>query len=181
MTCAMSPCWRITSLTKKTGSSTTAPRGTARERHSAMVVSSSPKKSVRRGALLGCGVVGLARAAVDAAEQEGHRHHVERLVETGNTHAPEAGPAAAAAVCGAGRARRGQTAARYGRAIEGIRTFCAPGRVNLIGEYTDLAGGLVLPAALELGVTIEARRADTIRLSSRERPGEVNIAADGSS
>src|SRR5262249_7457888 len=104
-----------------------------------------------------------------------------RLVETGNTHAPEAGPAAAAAVCGAGRARRGQTAARYGRAIEGIRTFCAPGRVNLIGEYTELARGLLLPAALERGVTIEARRADTIRLSSRERPGEVNIAADGSS
>ena len=30
------------------------------------------------------------------------------------------------------------------------RSFWAPGRVNLIGEYTDLAGGLVLPAALDL-------------------------------
>ncbi|HEU5211618.1 MAG TPA: galactokinase [Gaiellaceae bacterium] len=78
------------------------------------------------------------------------------------------------------RSRRAKTAARYGRAIDRIRTFRAPGRVNLIGEYTDLAGGLVLPAALELGVTIEARRGDTIRLTSRERPGDVNVAADGS-
>jgi galactokinase len=61
-----------------------------------------------------------------------------------------------------------------------MRTFQAPGRVNLIGEYTDLAGGLVLPAALDLGVTIEARPAETIRLTSRDRPGEIHVAADGS-
>ncbi|MGZ8650428.1 MAG: galactokinase [Solirubrobacteraceae bacterium] len=62
---------------------------------------------------------------------------------------------------------------------ERTRTFWAPGRVNLIGEYTDLAGGLVLPAALELGVTIAARPAEEIHLVSRERPGEVRVAADG--
>jgi galactokinase len=61
-----------------------------------------------------------------------------------------------------------------------VRAFFAPGRVNLIGEYTDLAGGLVLPAALELGVQVEAAPAGVITLDSREFEGTARFAADGS-
>ena len=59
------------------------------------------------------------------------------------------------------------------------RNFWAPGRVNLIGEYTDLAGGLVLPAALDLGVRIEAAPAETIDLRSQELAGVARLAPDG--
>ena len=58
--------------------------------------------------------------------------------------------------------------------------FWAPGRVNLIGEFTDLAGGPVLPAALDLGVRIEAEAADAIDLCSHELGGRARLAADGS-
>jgi galactokinase len=59
------------------------------------------------------------------------------------------------------------------------RTFWAPGRVNLIGEYTDLAGGLVLPAALDLGVRVEATSAETIELRSRDLASVARLAPDG--
>src|SRR5207247_262834 len=45
-------------------------------------------------------------------------------------------------------------------------TFWAPGRVNLIGEHTDYSGGLVLPAAIELGVTVEVEAAERTDLRS---------------
>jgi galactokinase len=59
------------------------------------------------------------------------------------------------------------------------RRFWAPGRVNLIGEFTDLAGGLALPAALDLGITLVAEPAQTIELRSRELDERVALAADG--
>jgi len=59
--------------------------------------------------------------------------------------------------------------------------FWAPGRVNLIGEFTDLVGGPVLPAALDLGVRIEAVAADEIDLCSHELGGRAHLTADGSS
>lgn len=60
------------------------------------------------------------------------------------------------------------------------RRFWAPGRVNLIGEFTDLAGGVALPVALDLGITLVAEPARTIELYSRELNERVSLAADGS-
>jgi len=37
------------------------------------------------------------------------------------------------------------------------RTFYAPGRVNLIGEYTDFNGGMVFPCAIEHGITVTVK------------------------
>ena len=42
----------------------------------------------------------------------------------------------------------------------------APGRVNLIGEHTDYSGGLVLPVAIDLGVTLVAQPAREISLDA---------------
>lgn len=61
----------------------------------------------------------------------------------------------------------------YGTAPEGV--WAAPGRVNLIGEYTDFNDGFVMPLALpHTARAAVARRADgELRLHSTDVPGGV--------
>jgi galactokinase len=62
-----------------------------------------------------------------------------------------------------------------------VRRFRAPGRANLIGEHTDHTDGLVLPAAIDRAVTVEADLGGAgILLTSADAAGEVHVPADGS-
>jgi galactokinase len=53
----------------------------------------------------------------------------------------------------------------------------APGRVNLIGDHTDYAGGLALPMAIDLGTTVLGEtHGDRIVLRSRQEDEPATLA-----
>ena len=53
----------------------------------------------------------------------------------------------------------------------------APGRVELLGNHTDYNQGLVLSAAIDLGVTVRARKdsSNRITVSSTTNGGRAEI------
>jgi len=65
----------------------------------------------------------------------------------------------------------------YGHDSRPLHCFFAPGRVNLIGEYTDFNGGYVFPAALSLGIygMLKFRQDKLIQLKSTNNPLPVRV------
>jgi galactokinase len=59
------------------------------------------------------------------------------------------------------------------------RRYRAPGRVNLIGDHTDYAGGLVLPCAVDRHIGLTASPSAELRLESDRAAGVVALNADG--
>lgn len=62
-----------------------------------------------------------------------------------------------------------------------LRSFFAPGRINLIGEHLDYNGGRVFPGAIYLGITgtVQERRDSLLVLKSAQEGEEIRFDLDG--
>ena len=69
----------------------------------------------------------------------------------------------------------------YGESKEKNRVFMSPGRVNLIGEYTDFNGGQVFPCALDFGTLAVARKRldNKIKLASMNFEKTLELDTEG--
>lgn len=70
---------------------------------------------------------------------------------------------------------------KYPIMLQTERHFFAPGRVNLIGDHTDYNGGLVFPAALNMGTYLTVKQnddADFCRFTSENNPAEFVICKE---
>src|SRR6478736_4156660 len=66
----------------------------------------------------------------------------------------------------------------YGRCEMRVRAH-APGRVNLIGDHTDYAGGLALPMAIDLVTTVTgAAGGDRVVLRSSDAAEPASVPLD---
>ncbi|MFN8285898.1 MAG: galactokinase [Chitinophagales bacterium] len=61
--------------------------------------------------------------------------------------------------------------------MKAVKTYFAPGRINLIGEHLDYNGGLVLPAAINMGIklTVKPCNDDNVTLRSATHPFSITI------
>ncbi len=66
----------------------------------------------------------------------------------------------------------------FGESKQKIRTFFAPGRVNLIGDHIDYNGGMVLPVAINLGIEAQARPREDGIINMRSNISEKRISID---
>lgn len=73
------------------------------------------------------------------------------------------------------QALRARFSSTFGR--EPLRGFFAPGRINFIGEHIDYAGGSVLPAAIDRGITalVSPREDGVLRLRSTSESGGCDL------
>ncbi len=69
----------------------------------------------------------------------------------------------------------------FGGTEHSVLGFHAPGRVNLIGEYTDFNGGPVFPCAINRGNTLYVRRTDdqAIEFYSENFPERASLRGSG--
>ena len=65
-------------------------------------------------------------------------------------------------------------------AAEEVKTYFAPGRVNMIGEHTDYNGGHVFPCALTIGTYLLAKKRedDKLRFYSMNFPEAGMLESD---
>ncbi len=61
----------------------------------------------------------------------------------------------------------------FGKSGGALHHFYAPGRVNLIGEYTDFNGGLVLPCGIERGIHLLVRFKSAPHNSGNRKPEQT--------